>query len=257
MDKPFIPNDVSFSPNGLQAMILTGSNMSGKSSLSRMIALLVIMAQIGCYLPCDSATIGIVDYVGTRFGASDEIIRGRSTFMVELTETCEILKAATPRSLVVLDELGRGTSTNDGLAVAHAVLQFILTKIKATTIFITHFPQLSKLATKHPLACQLWQMAFVEEQGLDRIPDITFLYKLVPGLTDRVHGISIARMAGLPDSVCEVAAEKSRLLEDKDIAAQSARREKQLRTLLTLLSKPNTSSAATATEVLSLAKRLA
>jgi DNA mismatch repair protein MSH3 len=125
------------------------------------------MAQIGCRIPCDSAKIGIVDYIGTRFGANDEIARGRSvsaaslellnkvflrlmhllqTFMVELTETCEIIKAATPRSLVVLDELGRGTSTNDGLAIAYAVLRYLIQKTKASTLFITHFPQLSELS---------------------------------------------------------------------------------------------------------------
>ena len=164
-ERPFIPNDVHFEEDGLRAMVITGCNMSGKSSFSRMVALLVIMAQIGCHLPCTAAKIGIVDYVGTRFGASDEIMRGRSvsgwandsrrsaqlnaylqTFMVELTETCEIIKAATSRSLIVLDELGRGTSTTDGLAIAHAVLQYIVGRLKAATLFITHFPQLASIA---------------------------------------------------------------------------------------------------------------
>lgn len=187
-DMPFIPNDIEFSSDNLQAMVITGCNMSGKSSVSRMVALLVregcytiqllrfqalkrppvfqvIMTQIGCRIPCDAATIGIVDYIGTRFGASDEIARGRSvgcyhkssvpaladliafqTFMVELTETCEIIKAATARSLVVLDELGRGTSTNDGLAIAHSVLKYLVRNVKCNTLFITHFPQLAQVA---------------------------------------------------------------------------------------------------------------
>lgn len=163
-----------------------------------MVALLVIMAQIGCHLPCDSATLGIVDYVGTRFGASDELARGRSvspelpmlvsalltapfygqTFMVELSETSEILKTATSRSLIVLDELGRGTSTNDGLAVAHAVLRHIITDIKAHTLFITHFPQLAELANRYPAQCRLFRMAYLEEDGMNGIPQITFLYKI-------------------------------------------------------------------------------
>ena len=143
-DNPFIPNDVDLS-NGKTA-IVTGCNMSGKSSYSRMVALLVIMAQIGCYLPCDSAELGLVDYVGTRFGAQDELARGRSTFMVELTETCEIIKSATERSLIVLDELGRGTSTTDGQCIAAAVLEYIVTKIRCPTLFITHFPQMQQVA---------------------------------------------------------------------------------------------------------------
>ena len=165
LDRPFIPNDIDISPDGLRAMVVTGCNMSGKSSFSRMVALLVIMNQIGCRLPCDSATMGLFDYVGTRFGASDELGRGRSvsaleaagnassltilsfqTFMVELTETCEILKSSTPRSLIVLDELGRGTSTRDGQVIAEAVLTYIMTIIKASTLFITHYPQMAKVA---------------------------------------------------------------------------------------------------------------
>jgi len=191
--------------------------------------------------------------VGTRFGAADEIIRGRSTFMVELTESCEILNAATPRSLVVLDELGRGTSTNDGLAIAQAILEYLITQIKSTCIFITHFPQLSEIAAKHPVECQLFQMAFVEEEGIDRIPDITFLYRLIPGLTDRVHGISIARMAGLPDSVCRLAAEKSQHLEEADQSLRMKQLAIRCRLLLRHLNQPEETEASM---IIDLARRI-
>ncbi|GAA6022808.1 hypothetical protein JCM11491_006414 [Sporobolomyces phaffii] len=223
--EPFVPNSIKFGQNGNRQMILTGLNMGGKSSLSKSVALIALMAQIGSFVPCDGCTTSLFDGIYTRMGASDELARSRSTFMVELSETSEILKLATERSLIVLDELGRGTSTNDGEAIAGAVLEWIHKTKRCLTVFVTHYPNLATLAKKYPGSITLGHMSCLEtpvsssspsddpSASSSRESDITFLYKLVPGLASASHGLNVARMAGLPDAVLRVAKTKRDELE--------------------------------------------
>ncbi|HLV79023.1 MAG TPA: DNA mismatch repair protein MutS [Chthonomonadaceae bacterium] len=202
---PYIPNDCRLDAES-RLYIITGPNMSGKSSYLRQVALIVLMAQIGAFVPADSATIGIVDRIFTRVGAHDELASGQSTFMVEMNETANILNNATPRSLVVLDEIGRGTSTYDGLSIAWAVAEF-LTRVDCKTLFATHYHHLNELA-KHFPTVRNYRVA-VKEQG----DHIVWLRKLVPGGTDRSYGIQVARMAGVPVEVVERAKEVLKGLE--------------------------------------------
>ncbi|KAL8292983.1 hypothetical protein RQP46_000677 [Phenoliferia psychrophenolica] len=236
LSAPFVPNDVSFGgDDGQRQMILTGLNMGGKSSLSRSVALIALMAQIGSYVPADSCTTSLFDGIFTRMGASDELARGRSTFMVELSETSEILKLATPRSLIILDELGRGTSTMDGQAIAGAVLQHIVEKLHALTIFITHYPQLAEIGKTYPEVVKCHHMACLEGEKTDGVPEVTFLYSLKSGLASRSHGLNVARMAELPESVLKRAFEKSRELEESMAAKARARVQERLRNVLKVL----------------------
>ncbi len=192
----FTPNDVHLS-NEDAVVILTGPNMSGKSTFIRQVALIVLMAQIGSFVPADSASIGIVDRIFTRVGASDEIARGQSTFMVEMVETANILHNATDRSLLILDEIGRGTSTYDGLAIAWAIVEYIHNhpQLRARTLFATHYHELTDLAERLPHVAN-YNVA-VTEQG-DRV---VFLHKIIPGPADRSYGVHVAQLAGLPKSV--------------------------------------------------------
>ncbi len=192
----FIPNDHYFSETEFLAVI-TGPNMGGKSTYLRQAALLVILAQIGSFVPADAALLPIVDRVFTRIGAADNLARGRSTFMVEMTETAVILNTATPRSLIVLDEIGRGTSTYDGLALAWAVIEYIHDRIRAKTLFATHYHELTELADRLTGVRNLH--VSVKESG----EQILFLRKVEPGAADRSYGIEVARLAALPLSVIE------------------------------------------------------
>jgi DNA mismatch repair protein MutS len=193
----FIPNDLYFHPETEFIAIITGPNMGGKSTYLRQAALLVIMAQMGSFVPADSALLPITDRVFTRIGAADNLARGRSTFMVEMTETAVILNTATPRSLIVLDEIGRGTSTYDGLALAWAVVEHIHQNIRAKTLFATHYHELTELASQLPGIRNLH--VSVKESG----DQILFLRKVEPGAADRSYGIEVARLAALPVSVIE------------------------------------------------------
>jgi len=193
----FVANDTSLSPSGTQLLVLTGPNMSGKSTYLRQVALIVLLAQIGSFVPAASARIGIVDRVFTRVGASDRLARGESTFMVEMRETADILAHATRRSLIILDEIGRGTSTFDGLSIAWAVAEHIhdAPGLGARTLFATHYHELTDLAqTKARVANAHFQ---AKEWG----DDVIFLRRLVPGGANRSYGIQVARLAGLPDAV--------------------------------------------------------
>ena len=192
----FIPNDHYFSETEFLAVI-TGPNMGGKSTYLRQAALLVILAQIGSFVPADAALLPIVDRVFTRIGAADNLARGRSTFMVEMTETAVILNTATPRSLIVLDEIGRGTSTYDGLALAWAVIEHIHDRIRAKTLFATHYHELTELADRLTGVRNLH--VSVKESG----DQILFLRKVEPGAADRSYGIEVARLAALPLSVID------------------------------------------------------
>jgi DNA mismatch repair protein MutS len=197
----FIPNDLYFDSESQFIAVITGPNMGGKSTYLRQAAAIVILAQMGCFVPADSAALSMVDRVFTRIGAADNLARGRSTFMVEMTETAVILNTATSRSLVVLDEIGRGTATYDGLALAWAVVEHIHQRIRARTLFATHYHELTELADQLPGVANLH--VSVKEAG----DQVIFLRKVEPGRADRSYGIEVARLAGLPMSVVERARE--------------------------------------------------
>lgn len=204
----FIPNDTKLDPNQ-QLMLITGPNMAGKSTYIRQVALIAILAQIGSYVPAKSARIGLVDKVFSRIGASDDLARGQSTFMVEMTETANILNNATSRSLVLLDEIGRGTSTYDGISIAWAVAEYLLTALRAKTLFATHYWELTRLEKEFSHAAN-YQIAVQEIPG-----GIVFLRKIIKGGTDKSYGIHVAKLAGLPYPVIKRAEEMLSELEAK------------------------------------------
>ena len=197
----FIPNDLYFDTESQFIAVITGPNMGGKSTYLRQAASIVILAQMGSFVPADSAALSVVDRVFTRIGAADNLARGRSTFMVEMTETAVILNTATSRSLVVLDEIGRGTATYDGLSLAWAVIEHIHQRIHARTLFATHYHELTELADQMPGVRNLH--VSVKEAG----DQVIFLRKVEPGRADRSYGIEVARLAGLPVSVIDRARE--------------------------------------------------
>ena len=196
-EEKFVPNDTSLDGETLRLAIITGPNMAGKSTYIRQVALIVLMAQIGSFVPAASAEIGLVDRIFTRVGANDDLSRGQSTFMVEMNETANIVNNATERSLVILDEIGRGTSTFDGLSIAWSVAEFLHDKIKARTLFATHYHELTKLAEERSGVCN-FNVAVREWNE-----QIIFLRKIVPGGADRSYGIQVARLAGLPKEILD------------------------------------------------------
>ena len=206
-DVPFVPNDVFMGEKDQRIAIITGPNMAGKSTYMRQTALIVLMAQIGSFVPAASARIGIVDRVFTRIGASDDLSAGQSTFMVEMTEVAHILRSATSRSLLILDEIGRGTSTYDGMSIARAVLEYCAEKKKAKTLFATHYHELTEL--EHTLSGTANYNIAVKARG----DEIVFLRKILPGGADRSYGIEVAKLAGLPAPVIRRAREVLRELE--------------------------------------------
>lgn len=206
----FIPNDVAMTANTSRTMVITGPNMGGKSCYVRQIALIVIMAQIGCYVPAEKARLSLVDQIFTRMGAHDNLMRGESTFMVELKECSDILNTATDRSLVLLDEIGRGTGTNDGMAIAYVVLRSMVEDVRSFTLFITHYPPLCELATLFPHCVSNHCMQYHED---DVTKIVTFLYQLKEGVTYRSYGLNVARLAGIDETILNVAAKKSKELE--------------------------------------------
>ena len=191
----FVPNDLYLNATTHTILLLTGPNMGGKSTYLRQTALIVILAQMGSFVPARSARLSVVDRVFTRIGASDNLARGRSTFMVEMTETAAILHTATPRSLILLDEVGRGTSTDDGLAIAWAAIEYLHARVRAKTLFATHYFELTELAEQ--LAGVKNYHVSVKETG----GGIVFLRKVEPGAADRSYGIEVAKLAGLPNEV--------------------------------------------------------
>jgi DNA mismatch repair protein MutS len=209
----FVPNDVSLNNSTDRLLIVTGPNMGGKSVWLKQTASIVILAQMGSFVPANSAKISMVDRIFTRVGASDNLARGRSTFMVEMTETSNILNTATPRSLVLLDEVGRGTATFDGLSLAWAIAEYLHDNARhsAKTIFATHYHEMTELAKMRP-GVQNYQMAVSESKG-----EIVFLRKVVPGSASKSYGIEVARLAGLPRSVVERAREILTNLEQNEL----------------------------------------
>jgi DNA mismatch repair protein MutS len=209
-----VPNDIDLDRSRRQLLVITGPNMAGKSTYIRQAALLVIMAQMGSFVPAETAEIGVCDRIFTRVGASDDISRGQSTFMVEMTETAFILNNLTSRSLIVLDEVGRGTSTFDGLATAWAVAEYVHeSRHRARTMFATHFHELTELSGAFPRVVNL--NVAVKEWG-DRI---TFVHRIVPGAAPKSYGIHVARLAGLPEEAVERAREVLDVLEGREYGA--------------------------------------
>ena len=211
-DTLFVPNDTQLGDVNHQVSIITGPNMAGKSTYMRQVALIVLMAQMGSFVPARSARLGIVDRVFTRIGASDDLASGQSTFMVEMSEVATILKYATPRSLLILDEIGRGTSTYDGMSIAQAVLEYVANpkKLGAKTLFATHYHELSTIESQLPNV-RNFNIA-VKKRGDQMI----FLRKIVPGATDDSYGIEVAKLAGIPNAVINRAREILQDLESAD-----------------------------------------
>jgi DNA mismatch repair protein MutS len=193
----FVPNDIELGEGKGDCLIITGPNMSGKSTYIRQTALLVLMAQTGSFIPAKDAEIGLVDRIFTRVGASDELVRGQSTFMVEMTETANIVNNATEKSLVILDEVGRGTSTYDGLSLAWAVTEHIAKKLKCRTLFATHYHELTELAE---LFSNVKNCNVAVREWMD---EVVFLHKILPGGTDKSYGIHVAKLAGIPKPILE------------------------------------------------------
>lgn len=211
----FVPNDITLEPEESRLILITGPNMAGKSTYLRMTALLTLMAQIGSFLPAASAEVGLVDRIFTRIGASDDIARGQSTFMVEMNETALILNNATERSLVILDEIGRGTSTFDGLSIAWSVAEHLHDKVGARTLFATHYHEITALAQSRS-AVKNYNVAVKEWNH-----QIIFLHKILPGSAEKSYGIQVARLAGLPENVIDRAKEVLQQLESGHQPAES------------------------------------
>ena len=225
----FVPNDTYLDAKNDRIAIITGPNMAGKSTYMRQVALIVLMAQIGCFVPCDEASIGIVDRIFTRVGASDDLASGQSTFMVEMTEVANILRNATKNSLIILDEIGRGTSTFDGLSIAWAVVEHIDDRklLGAKTLFATHYHELTEL--EGTLKGVKNYCIAVREQG----EDIVFLRKIVRGGADRSYGIQVAKLAGVPQSVLKRAYEIAALLEEENISHPKEKIEEREKMVIT------------------------
>jgi len=207
-EEKFVPNDTKMDPDANRFMLITGPNMAGKSTYIRQVALITLMAQIGSYVPAASAEIGLVDRIFTRVGASDDLARGHSTFMVEMTETALIANNATERSLVILDEIGRGTATYDGLSIAWSVVEHLHDHVGCRSLFATHYHELTQLADSR-VAVNNYNIAVREWND-----QIIFLRQIVPGAADKSYGIQVARLAGLPESIIKRAKEILAALED-------------------------------------------
>ena len=224
----FVENDTYLNRRDDRLSIITGPNMAGKSTYMRQVALITLMAQIGCFVPASSAKIGVVDKIFTRVGASDDLSMGQSTFMVEMSEVANILKNATKNSLVILDEIGRGTSTYDGLAIAWAVAEYIVdtNNIGCKTLFATHYHELTSLEEKLE-GVKNYQIA-VKEKG----EDVIFLRKIIPGGTDESYGIHVAKLAGAPKKMLTRANEILKTLEKK-VKIKEKQEEKEMKKQVT------------------------
>lgn len=220
-DETFVANDVHLDATDRQILLVTGPNMAGKSTYMRQVALIVIMAQMGSFVPASYAKIPIIDRIFTRIGAVDDLAGGRSTFMVEMAETCHALKHATPRSLILLDEVGRGTSTYDGMALAQAIIEYIHHFVGAKTLFSTHYHELIQLEEELP------RLVNVHAECVERDGKVEFMHRIAPGGADRSYGIHVAELAELPDEVIERARVLLTSLEDRSTEKQNSKAEKE------------------------------
>lgn len=233
----YVPNDVDISQDKNRVLIITGPNMGGKSSYVKQVALLVIMCQVGSFLPCESAKMGVFDSIFIRMGASDNILRGKSTFMVEMMESANIIKNILPKALIILDEIGRGTGTNDGIALAYSILKYIIQdRRQPLTLFITHYPSLHLLAIEHS-EVKNCHMAFIEkprpgaQEG--EWPEVIFLYQLAHGVVSNLYGLNVAKLAGVPLDIIENAYKMS----------ESMKRQVETGKILDLLSQMSSENA--------------
>ncbi|RLC58949.1 MAG: DNA mismatch repair protein MutS, partial [Chloroflexi bacterium] len=215
----FVPNDTELSSSDAQVIVLTGPNMAGKSTYLRQVALIALMAQVGSFVPAAEARIGVVDRIASRVGALDDIAAGQSTFMVEMLETAAMLNGSTARSLLIFDEIGRGTSTYDGMAIARAVVEFIHNRPEGAcrTLFATHYHELTEVAASLPRV-RNFSVVVAEEGG-----EVVFLHRILPGGADRSYGVHVARLAGLPRPVVQRAEELLAALESGEGAKEAAR----------------------------------
>jgi DNA mismatch repair protein MutS len=233
LDEPFVPNNTFLNNSTDRLLIITGPNMGGKSTVLRQTAIICILAQTGCFVPAERARLPLLDRIWTRVGASDDLTRGRSTFMVEMTETAAILHSATPRSLVLLDEIGRGTATFDGLSIAWAVAEYLHNSPDhaAKTLFATHYHELTELAERLPGA-QNYQITATEREG-----EVVFLHRLERGRASKSYGIEVARLAGLPPAVLANAREVLARLERYELDVFA---EEEVETPIALSAAANT-----------------
>lgn len=255
IEESFVPNDAYLDTDNAQILVITGPNMSGKSVFLRQVALIVLLAQIGSFVPADRAVVGLVDRIFTRIGAQDDLATGQSTFMIEMTESANILHNATRRSLIVLDELGRGTSTYDGLSIARSVIEYIHNhpRLGARTLFATHYHELTELADVLPRV-RNYNVAVTEEDGT-----IVFLRRIVPGGADQSYGIHVAELAGMPPSVVRRAAEVLQVLEgrgDKERQREAMRKAPRQRAPDTQQQMPLFAPEPTPSPVVELLKNL-
>jgi DNA mismatch repair protein MutS len=214
MKDKYIPNDIVMDKT-TSILLITGPNMAGKSTYMRQCAITVIMAQMGCFVPCKSATLPIFDKIFTRIGASDDLVSGESTFMVEMKEANNAISEATENSLILFDELGRGTATYDGMSLAQAILEHIHDKIKAKTMFSTHYHELTVLEK------DLKQLKNVHVSAVEENGTVTFLHKVKPGAVDKSYGIHVASLARLPKSLIDRAAEILNVYEKKNVKKET------------------------------------
>ena len=214
-DIPFVPNDTLLDTADNRFLMITGPNMAGKSTYLRQVALITLMAHMGSFVPAESAHISLVDGVFTRIGASDDLASGQSTFMLEMNEVASILKTATAKSLLVMDEVGRGTSTFDGLSIAWAITEYISQTLRAKTMFATHYHELTQL--EGPMDGIKNYCVAVKERGRD----VFFLRKIMRGSADKSFGIHVARLAALPESLLTRAGKILRYLEKSEVSKQT------------------------------------
>ena len=222
----YVPNDIKL-PDQTAIQLITGPNMSGKSTYMRQFAMIVIMAQLGSFVPAEVAELPIFDAIFTRIGASDNLISGESTFMVEMMEANHAIQHATPHSLIIFDELGRGTATYDGMALAQSIIEYIHDNIHAKTLFATHYHELTELADN------LKELENVHVATLEKGGDVTFLHKITEGPADKSYGIHVAKIAGLPTKLLERADIILQKLENKPVMSKAPEVEKEQLSLFT------------------------